>query len=250
MAVQKRIWGWPERLAPHRETKAIESSLRSRKSIRKPRLNADRLGRDMWWYVYLITIPAVAFLSQIAVELIGRPIRTVLSLRHQSLERMLAFRDLSLPRPREAAVSSRQIREHDQAVRNVREAQRTLDDLGTKLLAFSESEPTVCGLMALCGLDIVSAGYELIHLSRVYATAKIDSDELRHSIETAHHAIGRALAVSRRPSSDDLIKIRLEPMYLRGSRHRQRPLGRPRVVSRRVPLRARLASGPTTRFAS
>src|ERR1700733_4274019 len=102
MAVQKRIWGWPERLAPHRETKTLESSLRSRKSIRKPRLNADRLGRDMWWYVYLITIPAVAFLSQIAGELIGRPIRTVLSLRPQSLERMLAFRDLSLPRPREA----------------------------------------------------------------------------------------------------------------------------------------------------
>ena len=204
----------------------------------------------MWWYVYLITIPAAAFLGQIAVELIGRPIRTALRLRHQALERMLALRDLSLPGPREAAVSSRQIREHDQAVRNVREAQRTFSDLGAQLLAFNESEPTVCNLMAVCGLDIVSAGRELIHLSCVYATAKIDSDELRHSIEEAHDAIGGALAVSRRPSSDELIKIRLEPMYLRGSHHRQRPLGRPRVVSRRVPLRARPASGPTTRFAS
>jgi hypothetical protein len=204
----------------------------------------------MWWYVYLISIPVAAFLSQIAVELIGRPTRTVLSLRQQALERMLAFRDLSLPRPREAAVSSRQIREHDQAVRNVREAQRTLEDLGAQLLAFSESEPTVCSLMALCGLDMVSAGHELIHLSRVYATAKIDSDELRHSIEEAHQAIGRALAVSRRHSGDDLIKIRLEPIHLRDSRHRQNPLSRPRVVSRRAPLRARPASGTATRFAS
>jgi hypothetical protein len=204
----------------------------------------------MWWYVYLISIPVAAFLSQIAVELIGRPTRTVLSLRQQALERMLAFRDLSLPRPREAAVSSRQIREHDQAVRNVREAQRTLDDLGAQLLAFNESEPTVCSLMALCGLDIVSAGHELIHLSLVYATAKIDSDVLRHSIEEAHQTIGRALAMSRRYSGEDLIKIRLEPIYLRDSRHRQRPLSRPCLVSRRAPLRARPASGGATRFAS
>lgn len=103
--------------------------------------------------------------------------------------------------------------------------------------------------MALCGLDIVSAAHELIHLSGVYATAKIESDELRHALEEAHHAISRALAVSRRLSGDDLIKIRLEPMYLRDLRHRQRPKGRPRVVSRRAPLRARPASGPATRFA-
>ena len=85
--------------------------------------------------------------------------------------------------------------------------------------------------MALCGLDIVSAAHELIHLSGVYATAKIESDELRHALEEAHHAISRALAVSRRLSGDDLIKIRLEPMYLRDSRHRQRPKGRPRGLS-------------------
>jgi len=204
----------------------------------------------MWWYVYLIAIPVAAFLSQIAVELIGRPTRTVLNLRQRALERMLAFRDLSLPRPREAAVSSRQIREHDQAVRNLRDAQRTFGDLGARLLAFSESEPAVCSLMALCGLDIVSAAHELIHLSCVYATAKIDSDELRHSIEEAHHAVGRALAVCRRPSSDKLIKIRIEPICLRDSRHRQRPLARPRVVSRRAPLRAKPAPAPATRFAN
>jgi hypothetical protein len=204
----------------------------------------------MWWYVYLITVPAAVFLGQVAVELIGRPIRTVLGFRHQALERMLAFRDLSLPLPREAAVSSQQIRDHDQAVRNVREAQRTFGDLGAQLLAFSESEPTICSLMVLFGLDIVSAGHELIHLSDIYATAKIERDKHRHAIEEAHRAISRALTVSRRLSGDDLIKIRLEPIHLRASRHRQRPIGQRRVVSRRAPLRARPASGRATRFAS
>ena len=42
-------------------------------SLRKHKFDADRLGHDMWWYVFLITIPAAAFLGQIAVELIGRP---------------------------------------------------------------------------------------------------------------------------------------------------------------------------------
>jgi hypothetical protein len=32
---------------------------------------STRLGRDMQWYVYLITIPAVFLLVQIAVELFG-----------------------------------------------------------------------------------------------------------------------------------------------------------------------------------
>ena len=60
----------------------------------------------MVWYVFLITIPAVFFLGQIAVELIGRPIQTIFRLRQDVLERLLAFRNVSLPRPRETAVSS------------------------------------------------------------------------------------------------------------------------------------------------
>src|SRR5579872_6872799 len=114
----------------------------------------------MQWCVYLITIPAIFFLGQVTLELIGRPIQTVLSLRRCALHRMLAFRNMQLPGPRELAVSSRQIREYDQAARNVRLAQRTFADLGAQLLAFSESEPTVRALMALCGLDTVLAGYE------------------------------------------------------------------------------------------
>jgi hypothetical protein len=197
----------------------------------------------MVWYVFLITIPAVFFLGQIAVELIGRPIQTISRLRQHALERLLAFRDMTLPRPRETAVSSQQIREHDQAMRGVRAAQHSFGDLGAQLIAFGETEPTLCALMALCGQDVVLAGHALINLSHAYAAAKDDSEEVRRAIEEAHHAAGCAVTGSRRRSDgDDLIRIRLEPMYLRDTalpRHRKRPLAKPRAVARRAPARAR-----------
>jgi hypothetical protein len=207
----------------------------------------------MQWCVFLVAIPALFFLGQVALELIGRPIQTILRLRHHALERMLAFRTLPLPGPRELAVSSRQIREHDLAVRNVRQAQRTFADLGAQLLAFSESEPTIRALITLCGLDTVRAGHELIDLAEIYATAKTDGDELRQAIEKSRQATMTALAASRPRSSDRLIKIRLEPMYLRdaaSSRHRRNQPGRPRAAPRRAPSRARPASGPARRFAN
>ena len=206
----------------------------------------------MQWYVCLITIPALFFLGQVIVELIGRQTRTILRLRNRALERVLAFRNLRLPGPRELAVSSRDIREYDEAARNVRHAQRTFAELGAQLLAFGESEPTVRTLMALCGLDIVLAGHELTNLSEIYAAAKIDSDERRHAIEKARQATIVALAASRQLSGNGLIKIRLEPMGLRdaASSHPRKILpGRRYVASRRARPRARPASGPATRFA-
>ena len=206
----------------------------------------------MQWYVCLVTIPAVFFLGQVIVELIGRQTRTILRLRNRALERMLAFRNLPLPGPRELAVSSREIRSYDEAARNVRHAQRTFAELGAQLLAFAESEPTVRALMALCGLDIVLAGHELINLSEIYAAAKIDSAELRRAIEAARQATMAALAASRQVSSDGLIQIRLEPMGLRDAaspRSRKSLLGRRHVASRRARPRVRSAQGPATRFA-
>ena len=57
----------------------------------------------MQWYVYLIMIPAALFLGQIAIELLGQPIQAILRLRHRALERLLAFRDVALPKPRETS---------------------------------------------------------------------------------------------------------------------------------------------------
>jgi hypothetical protein len=195
----------------------------------------------MQWYVYLIMIPAVFFLGQITVELFGQPLQAILQLRQQVLERLLAFRDITLPKPRETAVSSQQIREHDWAVRNVRQAQLTFSDLGARLVALSETERTICALMTFCGLDVAFAGHELIKLSQAYAVAKCDSEAARGTIEDAHHAASCALTVSRRRSGGDrLTKIQLEPMYLRDTpsrRRQQRPFvaknGRRRFMSTR-----------------
>jgi hypothetical protein len=211
-----------------------------------------RLGRDMQWYVYLITISAVLFLGRVTLELIGGPIQTILRLRHAALERMHIFQNMQLPGPRELAVSSLEIRRHDQASRNVRQAQRTFAELGAQLLAFSESEPAVRTLMALGGLDAVRAGHGLIHLAKIYAFAKIDSDEHRRAIKQAHQAAMMALAGSRRLSGDGLISIRLEPMNLRDaapSRHRKRPIGRRPAVSRRAQPRVKSAPISAARFA-
>jgi hypothetical protein len=195
----------------------------------------------MQWYVYLIMIPAVFFLGQITVELFGQPLQAILQLRQQVLERLLAFRDITLPKPRETAVSSQQIREHDWAARNVRQAQLTFSDLGARLVALSEAERTICALMNFFGLNIALAGHELINLSQAYAVAKYASEAAHQAIEDAHHAASCALTVSRRRSGGDrLTKIRLEPMYLHdmpSRRRQQRPIvsknGRRRFMSTR-----------------
>ena len=168
----------------------------------------------MQWYVYLIVFLAVAFAGQVAVELLGRPIQSAVRFRRKALERIQFFEKISLPRPRELAITSQAIHEYDQAVRNVREAQRTFRDLGNQLLALSEREPTICPLMNLLSLNIALAGHELINLSEVYATAVTDSNGIRLQIEEALHVTKIALAASRRPSRNSLIKIQLEPIYL------------------------------------
>jgi hypothetical protein len=203
----------------------------------------------MQWYVYLVAFLSAAFLGQIAVELVGRPLRTVFGLRRRALKRTLSIQNISLPIPREFATSSRLINEYDHAVRNIRTAERIFSDLGARFLAFSESEPNIRILVALFGLDMVRAGHALINLSAVYAIAKTDSDEIRHAIEQALQAANTALAASRRPSGDDLIKIRPEPINLPTPaypRQRNRPLRRPRMVSPQASPRARLSSRAAT----
>jgi hypothetical protein len=182
----------------------------------------------MQWYVYLMTVSALAFWGQIAVELISRPIRTIFRLRRRALEWMLAFCKTSLPQPRELAMSSAQIREYNQAVRNVAEAQRVFRDLGVQLIAIGESEPAVRTLMGLIGLNTDRAGEKLIALSDVYAKATTDSDELRREIASALLDARSALAVSRDRSTNNLMKVRVEPMNLfRAGTARQRIKAKP-----------------------
>src|SRR5258706_12984923 len=95
----------------------------------------------MQWYVYLITISATAVLGWFAFELLGRPIRAFFELRRKVLEQLLVLGNIALPKPRETAGSSREIRQYDQAVRNVREEERVFPDVGSQIRAFGENEP-------------------------------------------------------------------------------------------------------------
>lgn len=187
----------------------------------------------MHWYVYLVTIAAIVFLSKVAIELLCRPIRTVLRLRREALTRMLAYRNISTPRPRELAVTSREIREYDEAVRRLRNAQRIFADLGARFLALGESEPAIRTLVVFFGLDIVLAGHELMNLSRVCAKATSDHT-LHHEIENALGATDAALKTSPRPSHNALTRIKLEPIYLGKVGYKRKnygPPGRQRAAS-------------------
>ena len=111
----------------------------------------------MQWYVFLIAILASVLVTWVTLEVLSRPIRALIDLRRKALQQIVTFGSLSLPKPRETAVCSREIREYDQAITNVREAQRILHDLGSQLLAFSENEPAIRIAVGLFGLNIVAA---------------------------------------------------------------------------------------------
>ena len=139
----------------------------------------------MQWYVYIVTASAAGILGCIALGLLGLPIRELVALRRNVLEQMLVFESIMLPKPRELADSSREINEYKQAVRNVREAQRTFRDLGSQLLAFVESEPSAYIALALAGLNVAEAGNRLIELSVSYSKLHIDRANLRRQIKKA-----------------------------------------------------------------
>jgi hypothetical protein len=56
------------------------------------------------------------------------------------MEQTFSFGDVAPPKPREQAVSSREITEYNQAIKNVREAQHLFRCLALNCLAFVESE--------------------------------------------------------------------------------------------------------------
>ena len=191
----------------------------------------------MHWYVYPLAAFASVFLGHFLVDQIGQPIRSARRLRRMALERIMLFRKAALPRPRELATTSQAILEHELAVHNLRAALAAFYNLGSRLLAIGESEPAVRILMRFLGLDVVQAGRALIALSRTCAMAGVDSDENRRAIGWELKATELALAAVRPRSRDELINIRLEPMYLREARNRSRLLGRPLAPRRAGHLR-------------
>jgi hypothetical protein len=158
----------------------------------------------MQWYVSLITVSAIAVLGWFAFELLGRPIRALFGLRGEVHQQMLVLGNISLPNPRELAVSSREINEYDRAVRNIRNAQRIFRDLGSQLLAFGENEPAACNTMAAIGLNPVAAGSSLIELSMAYSQPSVDRAGLRSQIERALRLTDAAPAAAQHSGGESL----------------------------------------------
>jgi hypothetical protein len=129
----------------------------------------------------------------------------LVELRRNVLEQMLVLESISLPKPRELSVSSREINEYNHAMRNVRKAQHTFRDLGSQLLAFVENEPAAYDALALAGLNVAEVGNRLIELSVSYCEPHIDSADLRRHQEalrstdaatTSHKFGGEFLAIN------------------------------------------------------
>lgn len=139
----------------------------------------------MQWYVYLMTASALVVFSWSSLILFGRPVQLLFDLRREVFAQLLLFRNSATPKPREKAVTSRQIREYDEAVRKLRDAERIFHDLGSQLLAFHESEPTFCAMIRLVGLDIVAAGNRLNDLAETYSRPGPERAGLRHEVENA-----------------------------------------------------------------
>ncbi len=170
----------------------------------------------MQWYVYLTTIAATAVLGWFVFELLGRPIRAFFELRRKILEQVLVLGNMALPKPREMAVSSLEIREYGHAVRNVREAQRVFSNLGFRLLAFGENEPATRHALGLLGFNLVVAGSELIKLSEAYPRPDTDRAGLQNQIKRALGVTDAALAPTRRhPQRENQIKYWTKSIYAR-----------------------------------
>jgi hypothetical protein len=86
----------------------------------------------MQWYVYLLTVAATAAFAWFGLEFLGRPVRNFFGLRRLVRHQMLFLANVPAPQPRETCVTSEQIQRYDIDLKNVREAQRILRDLGSQ----------------------------------------------------------------------------------------------------------------------
>jgi hypothetical protein len=139
----------------------------------------------MQWYVNLVTIAGAGALGWIVLEFLGKPVRAFFDLRDQVRAQLLLLANVAPPKPRETISTSLEIQQYDAALKAGREAQRILRDLGSQMLAFSESEIAACNGIATFGFDAVAAGRGLIALSNAYYRNRTDRAAFSKKIEQA-----------------------------------------------------------------
>src|SRR6266403_1607321 len=139
----------------------------------------------MQWYVNLVTIAAAGVLGWIVLEFLAKPIRAFFVLRDRVRAQLLLLANVAPLKPRETISTSLEIQQYDVAVKAGREAQRILRDLGSQMLAFSESEIAACNGIATFGFDAVAAGRGLIALSNTCYRNRTDRADFSSKIEVA-----------------------------------------------------------------
>ena len=139
----------------------------------------------MQWYVNLVTIAGAGALGWIVLEFLGKPVRAFFDLRDQVRAQLLLLANVAPPKPRETISTSLEIQQYDVALKAGREAQRILRDLGSQMLAFSESEIAACNGIVTFGFDAVAAGRGLIALSNTYYRNMTDRADFGSKIEEA-----------------------------------------------------------------
>jgi hypothetical protein len=139
----------------------------------------------MQWYVYLLAVAATGAFGWFALTLLGPPIRNFFELRRLVRHQMPVLANVPAPQPRETCVTSEQIQRYDSDLRNVREAQRILRDLGGQMLAFGERETAACIAIKPFGFDPSAAGHNLVSLSNTLERHGTDRAALRKNVEQA-----------------------------------------------------------------
>jgi len=138
----------------------------------------------MQWYVYLLTVAATGAFGWFAIEFLGRPIRKFFELR-RLVRYQILLANVPAPQARETCVTSEQIKRYDIDLKNSREAQRILRDLGARMLAFGESETAACIAIKPFGFDPSIAGHNLIGLSNSLDRYGTDRAAFRKDVEAA-----------------------------------------------------------------
>jgi hypothetical protein len=111
-----------------------------------------------------LAIAATGAFGWFALEFIGRPIRSFFDLRLQARQQMLFLANVSLPEKR-MFMTLETKQEYDEVVGRVREMRRILRELGSKMLAFGESEWWANLFLSAVGYDAPAAGSALIGFS-------------------------------------------------------------------------------------
>src|SRR6266404_3352423 len=162
----------------------------------------------MQWYINLVTIAGAGALGWIVLEFLGKPVRVFFDLRDEVRARLLLLANVAPPKPRETISTSLEIQQYDVALKAGREAQRILRDLGSQMLAFSETEIAACNGIAMFGFDAVAAGRGLIALSNTYYRNRTDCAGFSSKIEEALRL--KARGGSARREIVDCIAARLK----------------------------------------